>query len=144
MTVKYFLLLHQGGGCQDFVSIHQLPYDDVRHGYTKTYFEEESQEEIITSDAFKDIANKEVDHFHVIGGGAYPVELCVYLKSEEKGLEADKATARIIIKGTHSIEEYKKARLLLEDYAAKHEVSEMRWQNGYMFADGVLVQKGEA
>lgn len=56
----------------------------------------------------------------------------------------NKGTTRIIIKGTHSIEEYKKVKLLLEDYATKHEVSEMRWHNGYMFADRVLVQEGEA
>lgn len=77
MTVKNFLKLHEGGmAC---VSIHQEPYDSEKHGYTKTYFEEESQEDVLESDTFKQIANKQVDHFNIIGGGMYNVELCIYL-----------------------------------------------------------------
>ena len=80
MTVKNFLKLHDGGvAC---VSIQQEPYDREKHEYTKTYFEEESQEEILESDIFKEIANKQVDHFNVIGGGMYRVELCIYLKED--------------------------------------------------------------
>lgn len=78
MTVKNFLKIHEGGvAC---VSIQQEPYDYDNHRYTKTYFEEESQEDILTSDTFKNIANKQVDHFNIIGGGMYKVELCIYLK----------------------------------------------------------------
>ena len=80
MTLKNFLKMHEGGtAC---VSVHQLPYDYAKHGYSETYFEEERQEEIIDSDIFREIASKQVDHFNVIGGGMYRVELCVYLKRE--------------------------------------------------------------
>ncbi|MFV0529808.1 MAG: hypothetical protein ACK5MN_13960 [Lachnospiraceae bacterium] len=80
MTVKNFLKMHEGGvAC---VSIQQEPYNHDNHRYTKTYFEEVSQDDILSSDIFKSIANKQVDHFHVIGGGMYKVELCVYLKAE--------------------------------------------------------------
>lgn len=82
MTVKNFLKLHQDGCVQGCVSIQQEPYDHEKHGYTKTYFEESDQEEILSSDTFKEIANKQVDHFNIIGGGMYKVELCIYLKEE--------------------------------------------------------------
>lgn len=80
MTVKDFLQLHEGGVVQTCVSIHQEPYDHANHEYTKTYFEEENQEDILKSNIFNDIATKQVDHFNIIGGGMYDVELCVYLK----------------------------------------------------------------
>ena len=53
-----------------------------KHGYVKTYFEEAAQEDILASDTFKKIANKQVDHFNIIGGGMYKVELCIYLEEE--------------------------------------------------------------
>lgn len=60
MTVRNFLKLHEGGvAC---VSIQQEPYDHEKHGYVKTYFEEAAQEDILASDTFKKIANKQVDH----------------------------------------------------------------------------------
>lgn len=80
MTLKNFLELHQGGvAC---VSIQQMPYDYEKRSYTKTYFEEEEQEAVLESDIFKCIANKQVDHFNIIGGGMYTVELCIYLKKD--------------------------------------------------------------
>lgn len=81
MILKNFLKLHKNG-CA-LVSIHQEPYVCEKHGYTKTYFEECSQAEIKASQIFKEIRNKQVDHFNVIGGDMYPVELCIYLKREE-------------------------------------------------------------
>lgn len=82
MTLKNFLKMHEGGvAC---VSIHQEPYDYDNHRPTKTYFEEEYQEEVVTSKTFKSIKNIQVDHFHVIGGGMYGVELCIYLKAINK------------------------------------------------------------
>lgn len=81
MTLKNFLKLHQDGYV-DGVSIHQLPYDYDRNGYTKTYFEEESQEEIEQSEVFKKIKNRKVDHFNIIGGGMYKTELCIFLERE--------------------------------------------------------------
>ncbi|MDF2844062.1 MAG: hypothetical protein K0R00_2488 [Herbinix sp.] len=81
MTLRNFLKMHEGGvAC---VSIQQEPYDYNNHRYTKTYFEEEQQEDILASDTFKRIANKQVDHFNVIGGGMYKVEFCIYLKGED-------------------------------------------------------------
>lgn len=78
MTVKDFLKMHEGGvAC---VSIHQEPYDHDSHKYSQTYFEEECQEDILDSEIFKSISNVQVDHFNIIGGGIYRVELCIYLK----------------------------------------------------------------
>lgn len=80
MTVRSFLKLHEGGvAC---VSIHQKPYNWEKHRYVDTYFEEDNQEDILESDTFERIADKEVDHFCVIGGGLEPVELCIYLEEE--------------------------------------------------------------
>ena len=82
MALEEFLELHENGvAC---VSIQQMPYDCDKHRYTKTYFEEDSQEDILNSDIFREIADKEVDHFNIIGGGGYPIELCIYLKKEDK------------------------------------------------------------
>lgn len=82
MTLKNFLKMHKGGCVQNCVSIQQEPYDNENNCYTKTYFEEEEQDEILSSDTFKSIADKQVDHFNIIGGGMYKTELCIYLKSE--------------------------------------------------------------
>jgi tetratricopeptide (TPR) repeat protein len=43
MTLRNFLKLHQDGTATRCVSIHLLPYDDEKHGYMKTYFEEAMQ-----------------------------------------------------------------------------------------------------
>lgn len=79
MTLRNFMKLHQGGAAMRCVSIHLLPYDSEKHRYTKTYFEEADQEEIERSEIFKEIRSKQVHHFNIIGGGMYPMELCVYL-----------------------------------------------------------------
>ena len=78
VPVKNFLKMHEGGvAC---VSIQHMPYDYDKNGYAKTYFEEENQENILDSEIFKSISNEQVDHFNIIGGGMYKVELCIYLK----------------------------------------------------------------
>ena len=83
MTLRNFLKLHQDGTATRCVSIHLLPYDDEKHGYMKTYFEEADQEKIEASELFKEIRSKQVPHFNIIGGGMYPVELCIYLEGEQ-------------------------------------------------------------
>lgn len=82
MTLRNFLKLHKGGDA--YVSIHkETTYNREMDIYTETYyFEEACQEDILESDTFKEIASKQVDQFCVIGGGAYPVELCISLKEE--------------------------------------------------------------
>lgn len=80
MTLKNFLKLHQDGCAQGCVSVYQLPYDHEKHGYTKTYFEEASQEEIEQSEIFREIKDRQINHFNIIGGDMHPVELCIYLK----------------------------------------------------------------
>lgn len=82
MTLANFLKLHQDTGV--CVSIHQLPYDHVNNTYTKIHFEECSQDEIMESELYKSIKNRTVDHFCVIGGGMYDVELVIELKEEIK------------------------------------------------------------
>lgn len=79
MTLSNFLKLHQDGTAMGCVSIHLLPYDNEKHGYTKTYFEEATQEEIQESEIFKKLRRKQVHHFNIIGGGMDSVELCIYL-----------------------------------------------------------------
>lgn len=83
MTLQNFLKLHQNGCVQNCISIQQLPYDYDNHRYTKTFFEESSQEYIVKTELFKEIKNKQVDHFNIIGGGMDKVELCIYLKEEK-------------------------------------------------------------
>lgn len=82
MNLQNFLKLHKDGTAQNCISVQQEPYDYQNHRYTKTYFEECSYEDILASATFKQIARKKVDHFNIIGGGMYPVELCVYLERE--------------------------------------------------------------
>jgi|GEM_PF-2299409 len=82
MTLQNFLKMHEGGCVQNCVSIQQEPYDYEKNRYEKTYFEEVGQEDILQSERFKEIANKQVDHFNIIGGGMYKLELCIYLKGE--------------------------------------------------------------
>lgn len=82
MTLQNFLKMHQDGCVQNCVSIQQLPYDYDNHRYTQTYFEEASQDELVETELFKEIKNKQVNHFNIIGGGMYKVELCIYLKKE--------------------------------------------------------------
>lgn len=84
MTLRNFLQLHQDGTATGCVSIHLLPYDDEKHGYTKTYFEEADQGKIEESEIFKEIRSKQVHHFNIIGGGMYPVELCIYLQGDQR------------------------------------------------------------
>lgn len=81
MTLKNFLKMHDGGvAC---VSVRQMPLNRSTHDYAKTYFNESRQEDMMATRTFKQIANKQVDHFNVIGGGGYKVELCIYLAEED-------------------------------------------------------------
>ncbi len=77
MTLNNFLNLGSNIEC---VSVHQLPYKHGNHCYAKTYFEETHPEEMKESEIFREIKNFQVDSFSIIGGGMYPVELCIYLK----------------------------------------------------------------
>lgn len=85
MKLKKILKLHRGGCAESCVSIQRLPYDHENHEYEMTYFEEEDQEMIMRSNIYKQIKDMQVDHFHVIGGGIYPVELCIYLRPIKDG-----------------------------------------------------------
>jgi hypothetical protein len=72
MTLNNFLKLRQGGeGC---ISIIQLPYN--------TICDEWSIDELRHDSVYKSIKNMQVDHFNIIGGGCYKVELCIYLKED--------------------------------------------------------------
>lgn len=81
MILRNFLKMHED--CGICVSIHQMPYDYTNHGYKKTYFEEEGQSDILETSLFKEIERKKVDHFSIVGGGDYKVELCIYLAEED-------------------------------------------------------------
>ena len=41
------------------------------------------QIEKLEDELFKEIRSKQVHHFNIIGGGMYPVELCIYLEGEQ-------------------------------------------------------------
>ena len=82
MKLKKFLKMHKDGCCYGCVTIEQLPYNHERHRFAKAYFEEADQEDILASPEFQRIADKQIDSFSVIGGGMYPVELCIFLKEE--------------------------------------------------------------
>ena len=73
MTLAEFLRLHEGGvAC---ISISENETSALKP--TKRYCEEEEQETIMESEWFEKIADYEVKRFCVIGGGIYPVELCI-------------------------------------------------------------------
>lgn len=80
MNLKNFLKLHED--CGICVSIYQMPYNYINHGYKKTYFEEERQNNILETTIFREIELKKIDHFSIIGGGDYKVELCIYLAED--------------------------------------------------------------
>jgi hypothetical protein len=70
MTLNSFLKLQQGGeGC---VSIIEMPYN--------TICEEWSFDELRNDSLYKTIKTRQIDHFSIIGGGCYKIELCIYLK----------------------------------------------------------------
>lgn len=69
MTLKNFLGLHEGGVCC------HISIEDRR----KKYCEEEEKENIVQSEWFHQLAEREVIRFCVIGGGMYNVELCIEL-----------------------------------------------------------------
>lgn len=81
MRLERFLKLHQGGTSMGCVSVHKMTYDYKKHDYTKTYFEETSQEEIEKSEVFNEIRSKQVHHFNIVGYMSQ-VELCIYLNSD--------------------------------------------------------------
>ena len=82
MKLKKFLEMHKEGCCQGCVTVEQLPYNHRHHRFAKVYFEEAEQEDILASPEFRQIADKQVESFSIIGGGMYPVELCIFLKEE--------------------------------------------------------------
>ena len=74
MKVYELLNLNQGG-CVEVISIHKLPYEYKNHRYSKTYFNECREDELLK--------NRTIDHFNVIGGGYDKMELVIYLKEKE-------------------------------------------------------------
>lgn len=80
MDLASFLRLHDGGvAC---VSITSVAKKGVMLGKRTRICEEESQEEILESEWFEKVADKEVIRFCVIGGGSYKVELCIEVADE--------------------------------------------------------------
>lgn len=84
ITLKKLLSLHQGG--DTCISIHELPYNNDLHCYTKTYFEEEEQEEIEQSEVFETIKYREVERFCIIDNDIYATELIIELKASDDNL----------------------------------------------------------
>ena len=46
------------------------------------YCEEVNKDDILTEDWYKDASHQEIESWHVIGGGAYRVEICIKLSHE--------------------------------------------------------------
>ncbi|MCM1506181.1 MAG: hypothetical protein NC177_03460 [Ruminococcus flavefaciens] len=48
----------------------------------ENFFGSCSQEEIMTSEVYESIKGRTIKSWQTIGGGAYPVEICVFLADE--------------------------------------------------------------
>lgn len=81
MTLKDFLKLHKNGCTKVFVSVYCFECSAI---YAKVYFEREEQEKIIHSDMFKKISDRQVDHFCIVECGLKGMELCVYLRENQR------------------------------------------------------------
>lgn len=73
MKLQELLKYHEGGLAQ--VSIYQRVNDKTHY-----FFEEEDQEQILACKSYREIADRAVRRYCVIGGGMYPVELCIELE----------------------------------------------------------------
>lgn len=79
MTLKDFLDLH----------CYRLAFPDVRisllqkDGPTdcELYVAAEAQDKLMQSKIFGEYKDLQVDYFTILGGGEYPIELCIYLKA---------------------------------------------------------------
>lgn len=80
MTLKDFLDLH----------CYRLAFPSVRISLLRKdvnddcelYVAAEAQDKLMQSKIFDEYKDLQVDYFTVIGGGEYPVELCIYLKNK--------------------------------------------------------------
>lgn len=80
MTLKDLLDLHCYRLAFPSVRISLLRKDVT--GCSELYVAAEAQDKLMQSKIFKEYEYSQVDYFTVIGGGEYPVELCIYLKNK--------------------------------------------------------------
>lgn len=69
--------------CCDCITVQDGPFFEngqIKLGYKNIYFEGVTKEYILKH--FADIADRIVSGFNVIGGGAYPVELIIYISCD--------------------------------------------------------------
>lgn len=77
---------------RDFLDLHcyRLAFPSVRISLLRKaavtddcelYFAAEAQDKLMQSKIFSEYKDLQVDYFTVIGGGEYPIELCIYLKA---------------------------------------------------------------
>ena len=79
MKLSEFLRLHEGGVACISISENETSASKP----TIRYCEEEEQETFMESGTYQKISDYTVKRFCVIGGGMYPVELCI----EVEGIE---------------------------------------------------------
>lgn len=74
---------------RDFLKLHRLGLTDTRMSILQKckstdytlYVNGTAQYILMQSDVFKEYADLQVDYFTILGGGEYPIELCIYLKA---------------------------------------------------------------
>lgn len=81
MTLKDFLDLHCYRLAFPGVLV-SLLHRDTRTDDCELYVAAEAQDKLMQSKIFSEYKDLQVDYFTVIGGGEYPVELCIYLKNK--------------------------------------------------------------
>lgn len=75
MKLQELLKYHEGGLAQRCVSIYQRVNEKTHY-----FFEEEEQGKILVCESYREIAERGVRRFSVIGGGMYPVELYIEIE----------------------------------------------------------------
>lgn len=73
MTLQEFLTLNGGN---DYITVIEEPGEKNKVNY---YCEEENQKEIVTSDIYKEISDRTIKEWVIIGGGVEKVEIYITL-----------------------------------------------------------------
>lgn len=76
MTLRDFLKLFRVEVLDTFISILQKD----KSSDCTLYVTSTAQDVFMQSKIFKEYEDLQVDYFTILGGGEYPIELCIYLK----------------------------------------------------------------
>lgn len=96
MTLQEFLTLNAGN---EYITVIEAPEEKNKVNY---YCEEESKEEILTSDIYKKISDRTIREWAVIGGGMEKVEIYITLSKCQES-DTGEAEEQKAVKQKHEI-----------------------------------------